>query len=163
MVAVAATEEHVRSVLQGHDRVSIAAVNSPGSVVISGEQDTVVAVVSELAAQGHKTTPLVVSHAFHSPLIDPMLEQLQEVAQTLRYLPPVIPIISTVTGQLASAEDLSSPQYWVRQVRQTVRFADAVSTLQQQSVSALLELGPDATLTALAQETLGEQIGRAHV
>jgi acyl transferase domain-containing protein/acyl-CoA synthetase (AMP-forming)/AMP-acid ligase II/surfactin synthase thioesterase subunit len=159
MVAVAAPEQHVRGMLQGRERVSIAAVNSPGSVVVSGTQDAVGAVVSELAAQGHKSRRLVVSHAFHSPLVDPMLEQFREVAQGLRYLPPAIPIISTVTGRLAGAQELSSPQYWVRQVRQTVRFADAVSSLQQQTVSALLELGPDGVLTAMAQDSLGEQSG----
>ncbi|HET9255578.1 MAG TPA: SDR family NAD(P)-dependent oxidoreductase [Pseudonocardiaceae bacterium] len=157
MAAVAATESHVRGVLKGQDRVSIAAVNTGESVVVSGARDSVLAVVSELAAQGHKTTPLVVSHAFHSPLIDPILEQFHEVAQDLHYSPPLIPIISTVTGQLASTEELCSPQYWVRQVRQTVRFAEAVTTLAQQSVSALLELGPDGVLTALAQDNPGEQ------
>jgi acyl transferase domain-containing protein/surfactin synthase thioesterase subunit len=157
MVAVAAPEQHVRSVLQGRERVTIAAVNSPRSVVVSGAQDAVEAVVSELAAQGHKSKRLVVSHAFHSPLIDPMLEQFREVAQGLRYLPPAIPIISTVTGRLADAEKLSSPSYWVQQVRQTVRFADALSCLRQQPVSALLELGPDGVLTAMAQDSLGEQ------
>jgi acyl transferase domain-containing protein/acyl-CoA synthetase (AMP-forming)/AMP-acid ligase II/surfactin synthase thioesterase subunit len=157
MVAVAAPEQHVRDVLQGRERVSIAAVNNPGSVVVSGAQDAVGAVVSELVAQGHKSKRLVVSHAFHSPLIDPMLEQFRVVAEGLRYLPPAIPIISTVTGQLAGAQELSSPCYWVQQVRQTVRFADAVSSLRQQPVSGLLELGPDGVLTAMAQDSLGEQ------
>ncbi|MGH3510972.1 MAG: beta-ketoacyl synthase N-terminal-like domain-containing protein [Pseudonocardiaceae bacterium] len=159
MVAVAAPEQHVRGLLQGRERVSIAAVNSPGSVVVSGARDAVEAVISELAAEGHKTKRLVVSHAFHSPLIDPMLEQFRAVAQRLRYLPPAIPIISTVTGKLVGAKELSSPWYWVQQVRQTVRFADAVSCLQQQPVSALLELGPDGVLTAMAQDCLGEQPG----
>lgn len=159
MVAVAAPEQHVRGVLQGQERVSIAAVNSPRSVVVSGAQDAVEAVVSVLAAQGYKSKRLMVSHAFHSPLIDPMLEQFREVAQGLRYLSPAIPIISTVTGTLAGAEELSSPWYWVQQVRQTVRFADAVSRLRQQPVAALLELGPDGVLTAMAQDSMGGQPG----
>jgi len=159
MVAVAAPEQHVRGVLQGQERVSIAAVNSPRAVVVSGAQDAVEAVISVLAAQGYKSKRLMVSHAFHSPLIDPMLEQFREVAQGLRYLSPAIPIISTVTGTLAGAEELSSPWYWVQQVRQAVRFADAVSCLRQQPVAALLELGPDGVLTAMAQDSLGEQPG----
>ena len=163
MVAVAASEQHVQQLLHGGQGVSLAAVNGPESVVISGEHDSVAALVSQLVAQGYQTTPLAVSHAFHSPLIDPILEQLRVVAHGVRYQPPTIPIISTVTGQLASTEQLCSPEYWVDQARQTVRFADAITAVHHQPVSVLLELGPDATLSAMAQHSLGDQPGLAAV
>ncbi|MEU3776971.1 SDR family NAD(P)-dependent oxidoreductase, partial [Streptomyces sp. NPDC032472] len=152
MAAVQATEEEVRAVLG--DGVGIAAVNGPTSLVVSGAEAAVEAVVAHFAAAGRKTKRLVVSHAFHSPLMEPMLAEFGEVAGRLAYSEPSLPIVSTLTGKPASYEELSDPQYWVRHVREAVRFADAVNTLQQQSVTTFLELGPDAVLTAMAAESL---------
>ncbi|MEU3776970.1 SDR family NAD(P)-dependent oxidoreductase [Streptomyces sp. NPDC032472] len=154
MAAVQATEEEVRAVLG--DGVGIAAVNGPTSLVVSGAEAAVEAVVAHFAEAGRKTKRLVVSHAFHSPLMEPMLAEFGEIAAQLTYSEPTLSIVSTLTGQSASYEELSDPQYWVRHVREAVRFADAVTTLQRQGVTTFFELGPDAVLTAMAAESLDE-------
>ncbi|MGW2883728.1 SDR family NAD(P)-dependent oxidoreductase, partial [Streptomyces sp. NPDC001233] len=105
--------------------------------------------------QDRKATALRVSHAFHSPLMEPMLAEFRKVAEGLSYGPPKLSLVSTVTGAPATAEELTSPDYWVQHVRGTVRFADAVGVLDgQDGVRRFVELGPDSTLTALAHSVL---------
>ncbi|WP_453087295.1 type I polyketide synthase [Streptomyces olivaceoviridis] len=145
MVAVQAGEEQVRPLLD--DRVGLAAVNGPSSVVLSGEEAAVLA-----AAEGFaKTKRLTVSHAFHSPLMDGMLDAFRAVAEKLTFHQPRIPLVSTLTGRLVDGEQLCDPGYWVRHVRETVRFADAVTALTASGVGRFVEVGPDAVLTGLVR------------
>jgi acyl transferase domain-containing protein len=135
--------------------VSIAAINGPEAVVVSGPEADVVAFAGELAADGVTTRRLAVSHAFHSALMDPMLEDFRAVVRGLSFAPPSIPVVSTVTGGM---DDLTTPDYWVRQVREPVRFADAVRFLSEKNgVLRFVELGPDGVLTAMAEEAAGAE------
>ncbi|MDF9815662.1 acyl transferase domain-containing protein/acyl carrier protein [Streptomyces sp. SPB162] len=151
MAAIQATEAEVLPQLT--QQVGIAAVNGPTSIVVSGDAGAVADVIAHFDTLGRKTKRLTVSHAFHSPHMEPMLEEFGEVAAGLTYNPPTIPIVSTLTGQTATAEELTDPAYWVRHVREAVRFADAITTLQDQGINTLLELGPDAVLTAMAADS----------
>ncbi|MEU4541433.1 type I polyketide synthase [Streptosporangium sp. NPDC023825] len=150
MLAVAASEAEVLPLLEGRD-VGIAAVNGPQAVVISGGE----AAVEEVAALvGARTRRLRVSHAFHSPLIEPMLAEFRQVARSLTYHEPTVPIVSDVTGRRAPAGQLTDPGYWVDHVRQAVRFSDAVTTARTGGATVFVEIGPDAVLTSLARQIL---------
>ncbi|WP_311315020.1 type I polyketide synthase [Streptomyces naphthomycinicus] len=156
MIAVEATEAEVAPLLAEHPgTVGIAAVNGPRAVVLSGAEDAVLAVAGRLAQDGHRTRRLSVSHAFHSALMEPMLDELRAVAARLRYRSGTVPVVSTLTGALAEDGLLATPEYWVDQVRHAVRFADAVTALRDQGVATHLELGPGGVLSAMALGTLG--------
>ncbi|MFF9077614.1 SDR family NAD(P)-dependent oxidoreductase [Streptomyces sp. NPDC014872] len=150
MAALRATENEVAPYLDG--RVGLAAVNGPRSVVISGEEEA----VDALAARFAHGKRLKVSHAFHSPLMEPMLAGFAEAAARCAYRAPRIPIVSALTGAPADPGHLATPDYWVEHVRRPVRFADALATLHDLGVRAFLEVGPDAALTALAGDCLPE-------
>ncbi|MFF4240188.1 SDR family NAD(P)-dependent oxidoreductase [Actinomadura geliboluensis] len=159
MVSVRASEEAVRAVLDGlgddvRDRVDIAAVNGPQSVVVSGDEDAVRRVAEQLAEQGRKTRRLRVSHAFHSPRMDPILAAFREVAASLTVEPPRIPLVSTLTGRTATPDELRSPDYWTEHIRRAVRFGDGVRTLHEDGATVYLEIGPDAVLSPLTEECL---------
>ncbi|WP_159060975.1 type I polyketide synthase, partial [Streptomyces hygroscopicus] len=150
MIAVQASEDEVAPLLT--ERVSIAALNGPTSVVIAGDEDAASEIAASFEAQGRKTKRLTVSHAFHSPRMDGMLEAFREVAQGLTYQAPRIPIVSNLTGDVVSAEEITTPDFWVRHVREAVRFLDGVRALEARGVTTFVELGPDGVLTAMAQE-----------
>ncbi len=159
MVAIQATEAEVAECIGGlGDRVALAAVNGPTSVVISGDEDAVLKLAAQWDERGRKTKRLSVSHAFHSHLMDDMLESFGEVAGGMSFEPSEIPVVSNLTGDVVGDEQLCSPEYWVRQARETVRFADGVRWLGGQGVRSFLELGPDGVLSVLVQECLGEGI-----
>ncbi|MEH1058718.1 type I polyketide synthase [Micromonospora sp. CPCC 206171] len=188
MVAVRASEEEVRAALAGEGAVvgsfgadvvndsaptgtatatgtdsvanaavNIAAVNGPRSVVISGPEAAVLHVAEHFATLGRKTTRLRVSHAFHSGLMDPMLDDFRAVAAGLTYAEPQLPVVSNLSGALATSE-LTDPEYWVRHVREAVRFADGITALHQAGATTFLELGPDAALTPLIEGILTDDV-----
>ncbi|MFD0413493.1 type I polyketide synthase [Streptomyces sp. NPDC127108] len=152
MVAIQASEAEITG--EGlPESVGIAAVNGPNSVVVSGVAADVEAVAERWREAGRKATRLKVSHAFHSPLMEPMLDDFRAVLDGVSYGEPTLPIVSTLTGTKASAEELASPEYWVRHVRESVRFADAVGALAAEGVATFVEVGPGGALSALGQES----------
>nr|WP_269274369.1 beta-ketoacyl synthase N-terminal-like domain-containing protein [Streptomyces sp. H39-S7] len=153
MAALHATEAEV---LAQHltPGVGIAAINGPHSVVISGDEAAVEAVTGHFRELGRRTKHLTVSHAFHSALMEPMLDGFRRVAAGLTYLEPTIAIVSSLTGKPVTAQELRSPDHWVRHVRETVRFADAVGSLEAEGATTFVELGPDAVLSALVRDCL---------
>ncbi|MGW4276804.1 beta-ketoacyl synthase N-terminal-like domain-containing protein, partial [Streptomyces seoulensis] len=160
MAAVEATEQDVRDALAPYgDRVAVAAVNAPRSTVVSGDADAVDELAALFRGRGARTRRLPVSHAFHSPHMDEVLDEFRAVAADLTYHAPRIPVVSNVTGEFATTEELASPDYWVRHIRGTVRFLDGVRLLERHGVTEWLELGPDAVLTALVQACLDGEGG----
>ncbi|WP_444544910.1 type I polyketide synthase [Streptomyces camponoticapitis] len=147
MVAVEATEEEVAPLLT--DEVGIAAVNSPTSVVVSGAESAVTAVTEHFTDR--RTSRLSVSHAFHSPLMEPMLDDFRKVAESVTYDRPRIRLV----------KDMASAEYWVRHVRDAVRFADDVRRLQDEGVTRFLEIGPDGALTSMARQTAPDAVTAA--
>ncbi|MEV6695532.1 acyltransferase domain-containing protein, partial [Micromonospora sp. NPDC051196] len=145
--------EVVGSLVEG---VGVAAVNGPAATVISGDEGAVRVVADGWVARGVKVRWLSVSHAFHSPLVEPMLEEFRAVAGTVVGRVPSVPVVSNVTGGLLSGEQAGSADYWVRQVREAVQFFDGVRLLAAEQVSLFVELGPAGVLTALAQDCLPE-------
>ncbi|MFC9926132.1 type I polyketide synthase, partial [Streptomyces sp. NPDC127190] len=155
MVAVQATEAEVLELIGDcTDRVGIAAVNGPSAVVLSGAAEAVLDIAGHLRATGRKTKRLEVSHAFHSPLMEPMLDAFAEVARGVRFTPVDTPFFSTLTGGPVTAGELADPEYWIRHVRQAVRFHDAVGALAADGVTTFLELGPDGVLSAMGPNCL---------
>ena len=152
MVAVQASEHEVVEYLG--NGVDLAAVNSPTALVLAGPSAALQVAAKALAGKGKKVKRLTVSHAFHSELMEPMLSDFAAAIADLEFAEPLIPIISGMTGRPVGDGQLSDPLYWVEHVRATVRFADAVAAMSE-SVSAVLEIGPDAVLTAMAAQTLG--------
>ncbi|WP_049580984.1 acyltransferase domain-containing protein, partial [Streptomyces sp. SBT349] len=155
MAAIEASESEIAPSLAGHeDLVSLAAVNAPSSVVVSGDADTVARIAGTWRERGRRTTGLKVSHAFHSPRLDGVLDEFRTVAESVTYAPPAVPLVSNVTGALADPELLSTPDYWVRHMRGTVRFADGIAALHGHGVATHLELGPDGVLSGMGQHCL---------
>ncbi|MEU3862949.1 type I polyketide synthase, partial [Streptomyces sp. NPDC028722] len=154
MMAVQASPDEVRARLEGREHeVSIAAVNGPTAVVISGDVEAVEQIAAVFATDGRKTRRLVVSHAFHSHRMDGMLDAFGTVTAGVRYAAPRVTMVSTVTGRPV---DITA-DYWVRQVRREVRLSDGLAALRDLGMRTFLELGPDGVLSALGQECLDDE------
>ncbi|MEU9394173.1 type I polyketide synthase [Streptomyces sp. NPDC048324] len=159
MLAVRASEERVGALLGPYDRTGVAAVNGPESVVVSGVRDEVLDLRDRLAADGTPAKLLDVDHAFHSPLMDPVLE---EFANSVGALPAgpgpmTVPVVSTRLGREATIEELTSIAHWVRHIREPVRFHDAVKHARTAGADTFLELGPGATLTSITKEAFAAE------
>ena len=162
MLAVFADEERVMKAIEGYvGRVSIAAVNGPTEVVISGEQESLDAIRADLAELAVQSKPLVVSHAFHSPLMEPMLGAFERVVREVVIGTPRVPFVSNVTGGLAGTDRPLDPAYWREHVRQPVRFLDAIRTVSRAGIEAFLEIGPTPALTGMVRRALGTSQGHA--
>ncbi|MGW7460624.1 type I polyketide synthase, partial [Streptomyces sp. NPDC054797] len=162
MAAVEGTEAEVRAGLAEGGcggRLEIAAVNSVSSVVVSGDGDAVDEFAAEWKRRGRRAKRLTVSHAFHSAHMDGMLEEFRAVAEGIEYRSAGVPVVSNVTGALAGEGEVCSAEYWVRHVRQPVRFMDGVRSLEAQGVTAFLELGPDGVLSVLGPDCVVQEDG----
>jgi acyl transferase domain-containing protein/dienelactone hydrolase/acyl carrier protein len=137
------------------DRVSVAAINGPRSVVLSGDLSSVEAIASGFSSRGIRTYRLTVSHAFHSPRMDPMLGEFARVAESLEYRPATLALVSNLSGGLAGSE-VSTPGYWVRHAREAVRFGEGVEALRRAGAESYLEIGPKSTLVGLVRGCVGE-------
>ncbi|MCQ8835685.1 type I polyketide synthase [Streptomyces malaysiensis] len=164
MAALQGTENEILPLLtnRAHE-ISIAAVNSPTTTVISGDETAVLETMQLWKNQGRKAHRLPVSHAFHSPHMDGMLDAFRKIAEQLQYHTPHTPIISNLTGNTATPEQLCSPEYWVHHVRNTVRFSDGIHHLHQLGITTTLELGPDPTLTTLAKQHTTPETKTVHI
>ena len=157
MLAVQASEQEASESIAGQDRVALAAVNAPESVVLSGDEDAIEELERLWRGRGRMVKRLTVSHAFHSPRMDGMLAEFATVAQSLSFSEPTIPLVSNLTGQILTANELCTPDYWVRHARDTVRFADGIHTLLAHNTTSFLELGPEGILTAMIADCLQSQ------
>ena len=156
MVAVMSDEGRVRALISPFALdVSVAAVNGPQNVVVSGRREAIDAIIGAAATAGISTSRLQVSHAFHSPLMEPMVAAFREVAASITYAAPTIDVISNVTGERHGAADVSA-DYWCRHVRATVQFARGVQALAAMGCSAFIEVGPHPTLLSLARQSLSD-------
>ncbi len=154
MVSLIASESKVESAISPYaEKVAIAAINGPESTVISGEVEAVRAIVGSLESEGIKTKQLQVSHAFHSPLMEPMLAEWEAVANQISYNQPRIPVISNVTGTTADG-NIATAKYWVAHVRQPVRFAQGMKTLHELGYEVFVEIGPKPVLLGMGRECL---------
>ncbi len=158
MAAVFATEAIVRSANYDGEKVAIAALNGPQNVVISGESHSVQAILTELQAKGIESRRLSVSHAFHSPLMEPMLATFEQHAAAVTYNKPNIDLISNVTGQLVDIE-VSQASYWLRHVREPVRFASGMQTLHARGYELFVEIGPHPVLVGMGRQCLPNETG----
>ncbi|WP_436764123.1 SDR family NAD(P)-dependent oxidoreductase [Streptosporangium sp. V21-05] len=157
MAALRGTEREAQALLAGHrGEADIAAVNGPDSVVVSGTETVVAEIVARWRGEGRTAKRLRVSHAFHSPHMDAVLDDFRRVAAGLDFSAPRIPVISNVTGRPAGADELRDPGYWAGHIRRAVRFRDGIAALRELGVTDYLELGPDAVLTALAHDCLAD-------
>ncbi|MFH0997754.1 MAG: SDR family NAD(P)-dependent oxidoreductase [Pseudomonadota bacterium] len=157
MAAVFAEETLVTDAIGSFENeISVAAVNGPRLTVISGLADSLRKVTRVLASQGMKVAMLNVSHAFHSPLMEPILEPFGKIARGIHYSPPCIDLISNLTGE-AIGDEITSPDYWVNHIRGTVRFAAGIEALYRKGYRLFVEIGPHPVLAGMAKTCLAEK------
>ncbi|ORA08284.1 hypothetical protein BST12_28450, partial [Mycobacterium angelicum] len=163
MMAVVANEADLDTLLADYPQLELAAVNGPTALVVSGPEDQLHQLAGRCGAAGYKTTPLRVSHAFHSASMDPALPEFETIAASLRWSPPTTAIISTLTGQPATTDQLTSPRYWTRQLREPVRFHDATTRAIADGPCIFVELSPHPVLASALTDTVAsaEQAGSA--
>jgi acyl transferase domain-containing protein/NADPH:quinone reductase-like Zn-dependent oxidoreductase/NADP-dependent 3-hydroxy acid dehydrogenase YdfG/acyl carrier protein len=158
MLAVEASEEEMaRAIEEFEGELAIAGLNAPLASVVSGSVAEIERFEEVWKERGRRTNRLRVSHAFHSPLMEPMLGEFGAIASGLEFGPARIPIVSNVSGELAG-EELSQPDYWVSHIRSAVRYADGVAALERIGVTRFLELGPDGVLAAMTQQSLAPEV-----
>ncbi|MBW4636528.1 MAG: type I polyketide synthase [Iphinoe sp. HA4291-MV1] len=159
MAVVFATPETIRDItVIDNETVAFAALNSPENTVISGERQAVLSICSALETEGIETKKLQVSHAFHSPLMEPMLAQFHQIAASITYAAPKIDLISNLTAQRLTQKDIT-PEYWCRHLRSCVRFADSLKTLHALGYETFVEIGPKPTLLGMGRNCLPEEVG----
>jgi len=156
MAAVSAPTDRVAPVLADWPLLSIAAINSPAQCVISGEADALARVVTILRDRGETVTPLNVSAAFHSPLMEEVAKPLGDVVASLRFNKPAMTLVSNLTGAVIASDELSTPDYWVRHLRSTVDFEAGLRTVAARGRHVMIEVGPSAALISLARQCIPE-------
>jgi len=161
MVAIFASEEQVRAAISSSnfDQVSIAAINGQSNIVISGEVTAVDTVVSKLKEQGLETRQLNVSHGFHSPLMEPILDNFAQVASKVQYSSPSIKLISNLTGKLVEENQICQARYWCQHIRSAVQFSASMETLHQEGYNIFLEIGPHPILLGMGRRCLPTNSG----
>jgi malonyl CoA-acyl carrier protein transacylase len=158
MLAVQLSEKGIERFL--NQRLSLAAVNAPGFCVVSGETEAVKQLESDLEKSNVAFTPLHTSHAFHSKMMEPILDAFKEQVGRVRVSPPKIPFVSNLTGTWITSEEAMDPSYWAKHLRQTVRFSDCMQELLKEPNRVFLEVGPGQTLSILARQHLDGSKGR---
>jgi acyl transferase domain-containing protein/ubiquinone/menaquinone biosynthesis C-methylase UbiE/acyl carrier protein len=160
MAAISADAARVSAELAGYgSQVAIAAFNGPENTVVSGQSEAVQDLLKKFAAAGVKGKLLNVSYAFHSPMMDPMLDDFERIAAKVKFSPPRVTLISNLTGQTAAPDEVTKPAYWVRHVRGVVNFAASMRILHQKGYQEFLELGPSPTLLGMGARCLPEGFG----
>ncbi|HEU5270195.1 MAG TPA: type I polyketide synthase, partial [Jatrophihabitans sp.] len=156
MVAVEASAEEVQPMLAGQEwLVGLAAINSPTSVVVSGDEQTCLTIGEHWRELGRRTRRLPVSHAFHSPLMEPMIAEFTAALDGVELRKPTLTAVNNLTGN-DDELDWADPRYWIAQIRRAVRFADTVAGLAAHGVTCYLEIGPDAVLSGLVHGNLAD-------
>lgn len=158
MASIAVSESQLLEIIKQYEGVAIAAENEPESTVISGKKVSVESIVNIFAEQGIKTKYLKVSHAFHSPLLEPMLNDFSAVLSTVNFATPTITIVSNVTGKIATKKQLMAPQYWLDHTRNTVRFSGSIQSLVAENCTCFLEIGPQPILIGMGQENVNSHL-----
>lgn len=157
MAAVAAPAEEVRPLLLPWPELAVAAVNAPEQCVVSGGAGALAEAVEALRARGWTVTPLHVTAAFHSPLMEEVAEPLAEVLRGLSFGEPRLPIVSNLTGRIAAPRELATPEYWVHHMTRSVEFAAGVRTIAERGRHVFLEVGPSTALTSLARQSVPQE------